>query len=236
MPRSTAARVLPDLVGTAAATGFGMIPLHRLPRSVRTAYVVLPAALTTGAVHLAMRRKAAAGENEEQGADTAGQVPSAFEAALPLVLGGLVAGAGAASICVDKGIETLLRRRGVPAPRVWMGVASGALSLAMVTFGERASERWDREDLEDRVLELLTEADPMKLDPGLSAGAPADEYRVEAEAIAAILHVDGTILGDQLDDVWQEWFDEPLTPLLGQERLEALAAALSALTSPPSAR
>lgn len=145
MPRATAARFLPDLVGTATATGIGMIPLHRLPRSVRLAYVALPAALTTGTTLLAMRHRstdpadgADAGPTAEpQAAAPARGLPTATELVIPLALGGLVAGAGAASIGIDRGIETLLRRWGVPAPRVWMGIAYGALSHTMVTLGDR---------------------------------------------------------------------------------------------------
>lgn len=55
-------------------------------------------------------------------------------------LGGFTAGSGAASIAVDRGIETLLRRRGVPAPQLWMGVTSGALLLALNVLEGRAPE------------------------------------------------------------------------------------------------
>ncbi|QNN83406.1 hypothetical protein H3H54_07910 [Brachybacterium sp. Z12] len=147
-----------------------------------------------------------------------------------------MAGSAVAGIRLDRGIEDLLRRRGVRAPRVWMGLASGALTLMVTVLDERAPEPSEVDDLEEGVLELLIEADPMALAPGSPEGTPADEYRPEAEAIAEILHIDGGITTAQLEDVWEQWFDEPLAPLLGQERVTALAAALTALTSPPSAR
>lgn len=86
------------------------------------------------------------------------------------------------------------------------------------------------------MLELLDAADPMALTPGQGDGSPADEYQVEAETIAQLLRSEGRVSTAQLDEVWQEWFDEPLTARLGQERTAALAAALSALTSAQSAR
>src|SRR5699024_11734065 len=65
------------------------------------------------------------------------RLPTAQEAALSLAFGGLVAGVGAGSIALDRGVENVLRRRGVRAPRVWMGLASGALTLALAMVDER---------------------------------------------------------------------------------------------------
>lgn len=222
------------VLGTAAATGIGMIPLHRLPRPVRLGYVVLPAAFASGALLLALQRGAPRREKDgDLGERPVPSVPSVSQTALCLAVGGLTAGAGLASLRIDRSIENLLRRRGVRAPRVWMGLASGALSLASTALEMRMTA--DREELEDGVLELLSESDPMELDPGLRGGTPADEYQPEAEAIAAFLRVDGTVTAAHLDEVWQEWFDQPLTPLLGEERLEALADELRALVAPAPA-
>ena len=270
MSPTTASRLLPHALGTAASTGVGMIPLHRLPRPVRTGYVVLPAAFVTGTMLLAMQRAApeatadAAGQTEHTQPDvvqpegeqpeseqtapaqtglpqTAApglRAPTLSEAALATALGGLVAGAGAASLGLDRAIEGVLRRRGVPAPRLWMGLASGALTLALTVLDERAPAPSEtvEDPFEERVLELLDAADPMALTPGQGDGSPADEYQVEAETIAQLLRSEGRVSTAQLDEVWQEWFDEPLTARLGQERTAALAAALSALTSAQSAR
>ena len=166
------------------------------------------------------------------------RAPTLSEAALATALGGLVAGAGAASLGLDRAIEGVLRRRGVPAPRLWMGLASGALTLALTVLDERAPAPSEtaEDPFEERVLELLDAADPMALTPGQGDGSPADEYQVEAETIAQLLRSEGRVSTAQLDEVWQEWFDEPLTARLRQERTAALAAALSALTSAQSAR
>ena len=236
MPQTTASRILSHTVGLAASTGVGMIPLHRLPHAVRTGYIVLPAAFTAGVVLVALQRGVPGAAAERSTAAPGWRVPSLREGAFSLALGGIVAGSAVAGIRLDRGIEDLLRRRGVRAPRVWMGLASGALTLMVTVLDERAPEPSEVDDLEEGVLELLIEADPMTLAPGSPEGTPADEYRPEAEAIAEILHIDDGITTAQLEDVWEQWFDEPLAPLLGQERVTALAAALTALTSPPSGR
>ena len=138
MPQPTASRALPRTLGTAAAIGLGMIPLHRLPWAVRAGYIVLPAAFVGGTVLFALRR-VARDTAEEGGTPRSGlRAPSVRGAALALAVGGLTASASAASIRVDRSIEMLLRRRGLARPRVWMGVASGAFSLAMGVLEDRA--------------------------------------------------------------------------------------------------
>ncbi|MDN5900369.1 MAG: hypothetical protein L0H74_09910 [Brachybacterium sp.] len=236
MPRTTASRIIPHAVGTAASIGLGMIPLHRLPRAVRTGYVVLPAALTTGAALIALQRGAVRPASDRSTPVPGWRRPSLSEGALSLGLGGIAAGSAVAGLRLDRGAEALLRRHGVPAPRVWMGLAAGALTATLAVIEERAPGLADSEDLKERVLELLTEADPMGFDPGQPGGAPGDEYRPEADAIVGILFADGGVTTAQLDEVWEQRFDEPLTPLLGSQRLTALAAGLTRLTSPPSAR
>ncbi|MGP9537055.1 hypothetical protein ACT3SP_03545 [Brachybacterium sp. AOP43-C2-M15] len=94
----------------------------------------------------------------------------------------------------------------------------------------------ESEALEDGVLELPSDVDPMMLAPGRREGTPADEYRPGARSIAEILRADGAITPARLDGVWDQRSDRSLTPLLGEERIAAPAAALSALTSPQSAR
>lgn len=165
MPRTPQSRIIP-LVGSAAlSTAVGMIPLHRLPRPVRTAYVVLPAAAGAGVVLAALRRtpSGSAQTRGEPGADREdSRRPDSrhrdaprrdarrriTRAALPLLVGGLIAGAGAASIRVDRGIENALRRRDVPAPRLVMGLASGALSVGMDVLSSRAPAEGDMPSVE----------------------------------------------------------------------------------------
>src|SRR5699024_2806761 len=153
-------------------------------------------------------------------------------------LGGLVAGAGAASLGLDRAIEGVLRRRGVPAPRLWMGLASGALTLALTVLDERAPAPSETAEAPfgERGLARLDAAAPVALSPGEGAGSPAAGCRVEAGTSAQLLRSGGRVSTARLDEVWQEWFDEPRTARLGQERTAALAAALSALTSAQSAR
>lgn len=144
MPQSTASRALPHALGTAAAIGLGMIPLHRLPWAVRAGYVVLPAAFVGGSVLRALQR-VSRDTAEEGGRTPPGlQAPSAAGVAIALALGGFTAGAGAASIAADRGIENLLRRRGVAAPRLWMGVTSGALLLALNVLEDRVPDIAER--------------------------------------------------------------------------------------------
>lgn len=148
MSRTPQSRIISLAASAALSTGIGMIPLHRLPPAVRTAYVVLPAAAGAGVAVAALRRYPSRQEptelesTEPEGTELASGVTlrwvrrRVMRAALPLVVGGIIAGAGAASIVIDRGIESSLRRRGVPAPRLVMGLASGALTLGIDVLAE----------------------------------------------------------------------------------------------------
>lgn len=121
-----------------------MIPLHRLPAAVQMSYVVLPAAAGAG-ITLAALRRAGAPSSEDGGKEPRrGVLPSVMRATLPLMVGGIIAGSAGASIWLDRGLEGLLRRQGVPAPRVAMGLASGALNLAMGVLEPRDSDQPER--------------------------------------------------------------------------------------------
>ncbi|ATG54933.1 hypothetical protein CFK41_09265 [Brachybacterium ginsengisoli] len=141
MARTPQSRMIP-LVGSAAVSmAVGMIPLHRLPQPVRAAYVVLPAAVAGGVVLAALHRISSGTTQTEARTEPQAEAgPDASRravrrriatAALPLVVGGLTAGAGAGSIVVDRAVENALRRRDIPAPRLMMGLVSGALSLGV---------------------------------------------------------------------------------------------------------
>lgn len=54
-----------------------------------------------------------------------------FRLVLSLGLGGLIAGASAAGIWMDHRIEDALRSRGVPAPRLLMGLGTGLITVAI---------------------------------------------------------------------------------------------------------
>ena len=139
MSRTPQSRIVPRTTRAALSTGLGMIPLHRLPYAVRAVYVVVPAAAGAGFVVAALRRVPSrpAEEGSAPEAPRRRRRRQITRAALPIVVAGLTAGAGAASIAIDRGIENSLRRRGLPAPRVAMGLASGALSLAMDVLSDR---------------------------------------------------------------------------------------------------
>ena len=244
MSRTPQQRIISLTTGTVMATGLGMIPLHRLPRAMKIGYIVLPAAFGTGAMLLALRRHASQpldsdGAASFPAASSRSRSPAAY-ATLPLAVGGIIAGSGVLSLWMDRGIEEFLHRRGVPAPRLAMALASGALSLAMGIAEERREARDAERTLEERVLATLSEADPMRLEPGHRGGAPGDEYQPEAEMIAVILRRDGAIDAAMLDQVWEECFDRSMTELVGATRTASLAAELTAeaaqLTSAPSAR
>lgn len=230
MTPSQRTRIASLAVGTAAATGLGMIPVHRLPRPVRAGYVLLPAMLTTGVSLLA-----AQGRLDPTGDDAPSahglRPPTLPETAVSLVVGGLMAGAGVAGLRLDRGAERFLRRRGVPAPRVWLGLATGAVTLATTLLDrpdvddqERPLEQ-DLSELGTQVLALLNEEDPMGLLPGID-DEPGEDYEAEAEAIADLLRTGTTPTAADLDAIWEEWFSEPLSPLLGTDRMEALLEAL----------
>lgn len=244
MSRTPQQRIISLTTGTVMATGLGMIPLHRLPRAVKTGYIVLPAALGAGAMLIALRRHDSQPLDSDGAASFAASSSRsrspAVHATLPLAVGGIIAGSSVLSLWMDRGIEEFLHRRGVPAPRLAMALASGALSLAMGIAEERREARDAERTLEERVLATLSEADPMRLEPGHRGGAPGDEFLREAEMIAVILRRDGAIDAAMVDQVWEECFDRSMTELVGATRTASLAAELTAeaaqLTSAPSAR
>ena len=244
MSRTPQQRIISLTTGTVMATGLGMIPLHRLPRAMKIGYIVMPAALGAGAMLIALRRHDSQPLDSDGAASFAASSSRsrspAVHATLPLAVGGIIAGSSVLSLWMDRGIEEFLHRRGVPAPRLAMALASGALSLAMGIAEERREAREAQRTLEERVLATLSEADPMRLEPGHRGGAPGDEFLREAEMIAVILRRDGAIDAAMLDQVWEECFDRSMTELVGATRTASLAAELTAeaaqLTSAPSAR
>lgn len=152
MSKPSGSRILTHATSAAVTIGVGMIPLHRLPRPVQTGYIVLPAAFTSAVMLLAFRHHAARSSAARRAGRSTGEpsrgprLSAVSGCALSLAFGGAVAGVGAASICVDRGIENLLRRRGVPAPRVMMGLGSGALMVAVNALGERMPSSSEDED------------------------------------------------------------------------------------------
>ena len=119
-------RLLAVVAGGATAAALGAIPISRMPRAVRIGYVLAPAALATIVTYVAQR------SNDPDTGDTSPTDSStAMQIGLSLTFGGLIAGAGAAAICLDRAVETALRARNVPAPRLVIGLVSGVLTVAL---------------------------------------------------------------------------------------------------------
>lgn len=170
-------QILPLTVGGVAAAALGTIPLHRLPRPVRIAYVVGPGALTAILTYAAQGRSdgpqaseagatplvveaaetaphtqldtATAGEtaagDEPAGSglstgETEASTSQGFRLVLSLGLGALVAGAGATGLWMDHRVEDALRSRGVPAPRLVMGLATGVITVVITAFDADETE------------------------------------------------------------------------------------------------
>lgn len=106
------------------SSALGTIPLSRLPRPLQVGYVVLPGALTAGATYLALRSAKGGGQQRTR----------AHSAGWSVGLGGLAVGAGAAGLWMDRAIENALRRRGVPFPRLAMGIATGGVMTALTAL------------------------------------------------------------------------------------------------------
>lgn len=227
MTQSQRTRIVSLAIGTAAASGLGMIPVHRLPRPVRVGYVALPAVLTTGVSLLAAQGRPGAPDDGDASRLRGLRTPTLSEAALSLGLGGLMAGAGVAGLRLDGAVEGFLRRRGVTAPRVWIGLATGAVTLASVLLDDQDPEH-EGTSTQEQVLALLTREDPAGLAPGTD-GMPEDEYEPEAQAIAELLDTGVAPTAAQLDELWEHWFSEPLSPLLGARRMDSLLEELAAL-------
>lgn len=121
MPPSTENRALPLVMTGLTAGALGTIPLSRLPRVVRTGYVLVPAVLTAGATYGALRSAHQDGPKRTR----------ARAAVWSVALGGLAGCAGAAGLWADRAIEDALTARHVPGPRLVMGLASGAVMTAL---------------------------------------------------------------------------------------------------------
>jgi hypothetical protein len=93
-----------------------------------------------------------------------------------------------------------------------------------------SEETW--EPISAAVLALLTDLDPYGLEPGAEGGAPADEYSPEAVSIASHLTNRGRISAADVDDIWRQWFDEPLSTI-DDKLVSTFVAELNALVEPP---
>jgi hypothetical protein len=64
----------------------------------------------------------------------------------------------------------------------------------------------NRSALVEQIMEVLNRHDPMGLEPAVEA--PWDEYEPEARDLAQLLHVNGRVTGEEVNEVWRKWFDE----------------------------
>lgn len=79
------------------------------------------------------------------------------------------------------------------------------------------------------VIALLNDLDPYGLEPGTPAGAPNDEYEPEAHRIASLLFKSGSVSSTQVDAIWQEWFQEPLSEVVGAATAERFCVSINSL-------
>lgn len=77
--------------------------------------------------------------------------------------------------------------------------------------------------LVERVMGVLNHHDPVGL---IALGFPSNEYLAEAQELAQLLNVNGTVTRDEVDSVWLKWFSEPIA---SPGVAEAVAADLRAL-------
>lgn len=76
---------------------------------------------------------------------------------------------------------------------------------------------------------LLNDLDPYGLEPGTAEGAPQDEYAPEASPMARLLLNHGSISSDEVDAIWLEGFQEPLSEFIGAEAMNRFCAELNSL-------
>jgi hypothetical protein len=82
------------------------------------------------------------------------------------------------------------------------------------------------------VVALLNDLDPYGLQPGTAEGAPQNEYEPEASPMARLLLNHGSISSDDVDAIWQEWFQEPLSEFIGAAAMNRFCADLNLLPTP----
>ncbi|MEC5201082.1 hypothetical protein RCH21_003338 [Arthrobacter sp. PL16] len=78
---------------------------------------------------------------------------------------------------------------------------------------------------------LLNDLDPYGLHPGTVEGAPQDEYEYEANPVAVLLLKNGSISSDEVDTIWRDWFQEPLSETIGSDAMRSFCASLNSLST-----
>lgn len=90
----------------------------------------------------------------------------------------------------------------------------------------------EQKSIIDSVTVLHNQLDPNGVEPGGHIAAPWDEYVSEAHSMASLLIDAGSITTDQIDAIWQKWFSEPLSAIVGAIRAEQFTAGLNSLIEP----
>jgi hypothetical protein len=81
------------------------------------------------------------------------------------------------------------------------------------------------------VIGLLNNLDPYSLEPGATDGAPQDEYEAEASPIASLLLNSESVSKKQIDGIWQQWFQEPLSQVVGAAEAKRFCVSLNLLVN-----
>ncbi|WP_152970277.1 hypothetical protein [Frigoribacterium sp. RIT-PI-h] len=76
---------------------------------------------------------------------------------------------------------------------------------------------------------VLSDVDPLGLEPGSPDGAPSDEYEMEAVDLVRILLKAGAVTTLDVEAVWMRWFSESLVLRLGPPRMAQLIDRLNEL-------
>ena len=86
------------------------------------------------------------------------------------------------------------------------------------------------------IIVLLNELDPYGLDSGHLNRAPRDEFGHEALLVAGVLVNNGAISRGQLDEIWRDWFHEPISDVVGAQAAERFTPRLNLLvkSTPPA--
>jgi hypothetical protein len=79
------------------------------------------------------------------------------------------------------------------------------------------------------VIALLNDLDPYGLEPGTAEGAPHDEYEAEAHSIASLLLNTESISTNQVDTIWQKWFQKPISEAISAAKAERFCVSLNSL-------
>jgi hypothetical protein len=101
----------------------------------------------------------------------------------------------------------------------------------LVHSGEMRSGTRKWKDTVTSVVALLNDLDPYGLEPGSAEGAPQDEYEPEASPIAGLLVNHGSIGSEEVDAIWLEWFQEPLSEVIGSEAMNRFCVSLNTLNT-----